>query len=221
MIRALIFDFSDTLVNSVEARTQAFQELARQFFPLYEGKARELMILYLKTDLLYPHSSARQVIRRAVQEFCARQNIVLTIDFGVFYTAYRKKVKEYECIRRSFVDIFPELKKKYHLFILTKEPRKTVEFLLLKAGIPHEEFTEIITGTELKAWNIPKMSIHLYEYLCERHGLTPDECVMIGDSPLIDILPASTAGLQTVLFSPWSTKVTAALEILAGDDFLG
>lgn len=221
MTKALIFDFSDTLTNSVEARTKAFQELAQQFFPSLGGKAGELMLLYWKTDLQYPRSSVKQILKKTVHRFCTHQDMACDIDVDAFYIAYRKKVKEYECVRQSFIEVFPELKKRYRLFILTIEPRKTVESLLRKAGIAPEEFDEIITGTELRAWDIPKMSIHIYEYLCKSHGLTPAECVMVGDSPLIDMLPAQTAGLQTMLFCSWAKRVTTNLEILLEDDFFG
>jgi phosphoglycolate phosphatase-like HAD superfamily hydrolase len=157
MAKALIFDFSDTLVNSTESRKRAFQELTQQFFGLAEEKARELLLLYWKTDLLYPHSSLKHVLKKAVQEFCIHQGVACDIDMKEFYTAYRKKVKKYECIRQSFLDIFPQLKKKYYLFILTIEPRKTVESLLQKAGIAPKEFHEIITGTELRAWDMSRI----------------------------------------------------------------
>lgn len=219
MTKALIFDFSDTLVNSTESRIRAFQEITQQFFDLTGEKASELILLYWKTDLLYPRSRLKQIFKKAVKEFCIHQGI--TCDIDALYAAYRKKVKEHECIRQSFIDIFPQLKKKYRLFILTIEPRKTVEHLLRKAGILPKEFDEIITGTELRTWDKSKVSTFIYEYLCENHGLTPAECVMIGDSPLVDMLPAHTAGLQTVLFSPLAQRTATDLKVLLEDDFLG
>jgi HAD superfamily hydrolase (TIGR01549 family) len=219
MIKALIFDFSDTLVNSVEARAKAFHKLVQHYFPLLENKSKDMMLLYWKTDLLHPSWSMKQIIRKTVNEFLTSYDMICRIDIDTFYKEYRKEVEMYLCIRQSFIDIFPQLKERYNLFILTIESRKSVEKLLQKGGIIPHEFDEIITRTELSKWGLSKMSIQIYERICRCHHLTPEECVMIGDSPLVDILPAHAAGLNTMLYSSYADKTTSDLHTLLREEW--
>lgn len=218
MIEAVVFDVSDTLTNAVEARTHAFDRIVRKFFPSLEGKGKEMMLLYWKVDMLHPNLSLRDIIEKTVEEFC-RGNHLNCEDVDSLYQEYTEAVKEYECIRESFVEWILTVRGKYKLFILTSEGRDDVVSLLQKAGINPQEFDEIITRDELEKWDISKMSTQVYTKLCERHHLHPEECIMVGDSLIMDVLPAKAAGLKTVLLCWHADRVVNDFEGLGVNGF--
>lgn len=214
MVKAVIFDFSDMLTNAAEARTTAFEKVVTEFFPSQEGKGKEMSLLYWQMDRLYPDLSSREIIGKTVTEFCRKNGIKPEQDMDEVHSKYREWVSTYECIHKGVVQWLNEVKGKYKLFILTVAGRDDVMPVLQKVGID-KEFEEIITRDELKTWGMSKMSIEVYERLCDKHQLNPEECVMVGDSFIMDILPAKAAGLKTVLLCGYADRVVGDFEELS------
>jgi putative hydrolase of the HAD superfamily len=90
------------------------------------------------------------------------------------------------------------LSEKYPLHIITNGFEITQRQKLYNCGI-EKHFKNIITSEKTQSIK-PKPEI--FQYACEKVNTLPQECIMIGDALLIDILGAKNAGMDSIYFAP-------------------
>ncbi|MCI8590310.1 MAG: HAD family hydrolase [Clostridiales bacterium] len=66
---------------------------------------------------------------------------------------------------------------------------------------------ELVTTYENSRYCKP--SVHYYEDILKRIGLSPDECIMIGNSVTEDIVPAQALGIESFLITEYASGDTA------------
>lgn len=89
-----------------------------------------------------------------------------------------------------------ELSENYRLMVVTKGDLLDQETKLARSGL----------GDYFKAFEIvPRKDAKTYKYVMRRHGLAPEEFLMVGNSLKSDILPVIEAGAQAV-FVPYETE---------------
>ena len=70
-----------------------------------------------------------------------------------------------------------------------------LEEMLVELEVGHHFEPAIISGVE----GVEKPDPRIYEIALERAGVAPENAVHVGDSPGLDIEPASTVGIRGVL----------------------
>ena len=106
---------------------------------------------------------------------------------------------------RAFIDSLKERRLRIILATNPLFPACAVKTRLAWIGLTLEDF-ELISTYENSRFCKP--STHYYEELLQKSGLSPAECIMIGNSVTEDILPADALGMETFLITEYASGPT-------------
>jgi len=208
MLKAVLFDLDDTLLgNSMDTFLPAyFQALTR----------------YL--DHLVPSERLIAQLMHATEAMDANHNRHITNEetfASTFYPALKPDRLTLERIfERFYAEEFPKLqsltrrRREARLLVewaLEQElqvavatnplfPRVAVEQRLAWAGVSVDDFSYALVTT-YENMHATKSHPTYYREILGRLGRAPGECLMVGDSWEMDILPASSIGLQVYWIS--------------------
>ncbi len=188
-MRAIIFDFDNTLGNRYASVYRAFREYLR-----------------LNSEL-DPHSLLFETV---VQDFCVwdeagagnKKDMLAKIKdkYGIELD-YRDFRKWWEDNQNSYAACFPgakelleRLKGKYLLGCITNGEANAQTMKLKNAGIFDMFDRIIISGSEKFA----KPEKKIFTEMAQRLGVQPSECIFIGDSFSLDIQGALNAGYDAI-----------------------
>jgi putative hydrolase of the HAD superfamily len=190
-VRAVLFDVGGPL-NTEVAHERLVDENIRAALAA-EGRAVD--------DAEYARA-----VRRAVDSFApnAYRAIIWYLtggDQAASERVYRAAAERWRG-RYTFElrDGIPELLDDLHrrglrLGLAANQPQRTVE-LLDKVGIGRYFHHREVSGTH----GFQKPDVRLFLRACDDLGVSPSECIMVGDRVDNDIAPALALGMRTVLF---------------------
>ncbi|MFH1836396.1 MAG: HAD-IA family hydrolase [Methanobacteriota archaeon] len=181
-IKAVGFDFDDTLVMSEKEKENVFTEIfaakygikkeVRKEYQSLRGKANRRE----KIDLITEKLVGKKPSKREVNEF-----------YNAFSAGYRYKMSL--CPLVQCTNILKEVKEQTEfMFLLSLEEKRDVVASAEKCGLD-AYFDEILGG--------PKPKIENFRHIVEEHGYQPDEVVYIGDSKG-DIINAKKVGFKAI-----------------------
>lgn len=183
MIKRLIFDVDGTLITGVNFISPIESTLKR-----LGSYSKENERLFLKAISLYEQEFNNYNKIDYINYFEKVLGIKLGDKFlGIFFDELKKCVPLENKKLKSSIN---ELSKKYELVLLTNYFKESQLNRLHTMGIDNL-FSECY-GEELI-----KPHIEIYLKACGSHN--PDECVMIGDDPYLDIEKAQNLGINTIL----------------------
>jgi FMN phosphatase YigB (HAD superfamily) len=205
MIKAIIFDLNGTLDNTNKAFTKAFFLTLKKFLPKRKNKdlkifAQEMLVFFWQADkiadLYYPDWSMEKIIEFGIKNWLRFRKMRLNSRLlAIKYTSIRK---EFLRIRPEFVKLIKSLPKDLLKFIFSQgNTKEDVLFLLNKAKLNEDDFTEIITTKMFKKETKP--SLPILNYILKKYSLKSKECVMISDDVFLDLMPAKVLGMKTIL----------------------
>mgnify|MGYP001380797266 CR=1 FL=1 len=176
MIKAIIFDFDDTLVSYKDIYLHSHKEAAK------------------KLNIKVP--SDIELLKYAGLPWKTMvSKIWPDIKFEDFYSAY---VEVDDIIDRTPVkgakEVILQLSKKYDLFIISSREKDSILELMEKSSLPIENF-KAIYGDDSLPYHKPDPRIFdpiLKEY-------KPEECIFIGDSDY-DLIPAQKAKITFIAY---------------------
>ena len=222
MVKAVLFDLDDTLLgNSMDT-----------FLPAYFGALTRWL------EHLVPPERLIGELGRATQAMNAPRHTELTNEeafASVFYRALDADRSRLEsAIERFYAEEFPKLRKLtrkrpearslvgwaleegLQVAVATNPlfPRVAVEERLAWAGVPADEIDYALVTTYENMHATKAHHAYYYEILT-RLGRRADECLMVGDSWEMDVVPASSVGIH-VYWVSGSVKLTSAEVRLAG-----
>jgi len=191
MIKAIIFDLDNTLIDFMKMKRLSCEAAMDAMISagLKISKKRGLKILF---QLYYKYGLEYQKI---FQVFLKK--VIGKIDYKIMASgivAYRR-VKEH--LLYSYPDVVPtlnKLKKKYKLVILSDAPRIQA-WIRLAAMNMQDKFDLVVTFDDTK---VRKPNRKPFLFALKKLKLKPEECVMVGDSLIRDIVPAKKLGFVTV-----------------------
>lgn len=200
MIEALLFDFNGTLDLIQEERVRALEDVIEEIDPKtpperYRELTEEVLVSIERIDVKDPSKPMSEIVSQALKETVDGE--LNEGDSEDLYEIYEESRKVYRDIEGSFVEVVEELAEKYRLFILSHARREDIENLLGKKNLL-EYFENVYITRE---YGLRKPDTEIYKKILDEENLQPEECVMIGDDSLLDLLPAKVAGLHTILFS--------------------
>jgi len=193
MIKAIIFDFDNTLVNTYNAIKIAEEKSFRYWSRKTGIPAKKLHIQWIK--FLQPLLSSRNPNKR----FRNYSFPLFGKHMGLKYannahTIFRREIARNLKTLPSTIQTLKKLKK-YRLAVFTETPRSYTILHSKKVKL-HDKFSFFITSTET---GIMKPSRKFYLLALKRLKLRPNQCMIVGDDPERDIVLAKKLGFHTVV----------------------
>ena len=212
MVKAVLFDLDDTLLGNpmetfLPAYFQALQAYVEDLIPP-ERLMGELM-------------KATEAMNRSRDERCTNEEAFAE----VFYPGLGVERERVEAVfGRFYAEAFPRLQalterrpaaralvewaleRGLQVAVATNPlfPRDPVEQRLAWAGVPVDEIDyDLVTTYE--NMHATKSDVSYYLEILNRLGRTPGDCLMVGDSWEMDVVPASSLGIHTY----WVTEEKA------------
>ncbi|HPZ09393.1 MAG TPA: HAD family hydrolase [Candidatus Eremiobacteraeota bacterium] len=191
-MKAIIFDFSGTLDNLDDVRLSAVEHALTEIRGdlSYEERlkeAKEVIVEIFRLDLEMQSASIKDIFYKAL---FLKYGYTISDKMEKLWQIYYSYRQTHRGLLESFVNNFP-LISKYKLFILTRSKEETIRELLKKYNI--EEHFQI--------YRTRKPSTETLTLIMYEHSLKPEECIMVGDDVILDLMPAKMLGMKTILRS--------------------
>jgi len=178
MIKAILFDFDDTLVKTIETKINALQYTGKKYYNL------DLTDRDIKKHWGKPFRSLMKAVFK---------NVDRTEKIIEKYTIERKKFPSPP--HDNAVKVLRELSKKYLLGIVTSHTKRFIIKDLKIADIPKDLFFLIQTEEETSAHKPDPKVFDLTIKRLKKRGILKSSIVYIGDS-LLDFFAARDAGIR-------------------------
>lgn len=222
MIRALLFDLDDTLLDSrMEHFMRAyFADIAAHAAPMLDEKRFVAVLLAATREMMAdvdPETTNRDVFWRAFTRQTGLDAAAAEAHFTTYYDngfAALERVTRVKPAARPLLTW--ALAQPFQVAIATNPvfPRRAITHRLAWAGVPVESFDfDLVTSYENMHATKPHPAY--YREILARLDVRPDEALMIGDSWVNDIVPAAEVGLFTHWIAPESARPPDASVVTA------
>lgn len=205
MIKRLIFDVDGTLITGIDF--SVFVEKALKRINSYSKECLEKFLNAIKTyEAKFDNYNEKDYLKHIGDAI----NKELNVEFiDIFFDELKHAIPPQN---KDLIYTISELSKKYELVLLTNYFKKSQLNRLNNMGIG--KFFIEAYGEELI-----KPNLNTYLNACGKNK--PNECIMIGDDPILDIVYAQKAGLNTIFVNTKnvynenlnSTTVQSVIEI--------
>ncbi len=203
MIKTIIFDFDDTLEDFTSAHKVCVHKLMDYFYENHgiQKKKTKSFIKQLNRKYVrmgWKTSDPKWLDRKIwFSDFSTHFSLDLSKrEIDVIVDMYWKIILDEVVEFKGAKDVLNGLSKKYALLILSdSDGGKKIKMDRIDKLSMKRFFSAIITSDDTKK---NKPSLHNYNYIFNKFKILPDECVMIGDKPEFDLLPAKRFGLKTI-----------------------
>jgi len=167
MIKAVGFDFDDTLVLSEKHKADLFVEIFEKKYGIKKGVRQCYKSLRGKMN-------RDEKIARIIKKMLKREPTKKEVKDLSFAFSKGYEYKLAGCPLVECTNILKELKKQVKfMFLLSLENKKQVATVAKHCGIS-KYFDEILGGPKTKLQNL--------KHVLDKHGVTPDETIYVGDS---------------------------------------
>jgi len=185
MIKAIIYDLDDTMVNSDPLHARAWEELLKE----YGHKFSDL-----------PEKMRSNFIGMRVVDIVKELAAYLKLDTNP-KDLYKKRIDIFLRIVEKELQVMPGLlsslklfkENNYKLAVASSGAKKYIELVLEKFDIKHY-FDVVITGDDVK---VGKPNPETYLVACEKLKLLPSECLVLEDATK-GIQSAKAAGCSCI-----------------------
>lgn len=202
MIKAIIFDFDNTVEDFKKAEDYAYPRIAKHMFLKYGLYGPTTVKLIEEVDHHFCHLSHGKSTKYFDRKLWAKE---LFKRAGV--KATKKDLQEFEDFYWRFiiegakpmpyaVSVLKRLGNKYKIIIMSNsDGKKRYKIERVKTVGLYDVADMVTTGDDV---NQNKPSRKLYARVLNKFKLKPSECVMVGDTPEWDLEIAKKIGMKTV-----------------------
>ncbi|MEM2962952.1 MAG: TIGR02253 family HAD-type hydrolase [Candidatus Anstonellales archaeon] len=189
-VRAILFDIDDTLFASTDfskkARRAAIRAMVRAGLPTTEKKAQEL----LNQIISKVGSNSQNHFDLLCKKLNAKDKSKIVASGIRAYHDSKRNLKPYRGVKQ----LLSQLRKAGYILCIATEgiPKKQWD-KLIRLSL-QDSFDHVFISQELGINKSPLF----YKRICKILGFRPENCLMVGDSPVADILYSNMAGLISV-----------------------
>ncbi len=192
-IKAVFFDFDNTLGNRFEYAYQAHRHFLEEFLPDIDDP---LIIEAMAQDLLTFDVMGNAGAGHTLALFENKYNIKVPVEDYVDW--WINNLYKYTVLNDGVVETLDYLKEKYHLGIITNGSHVSQQGKLDNSGIK-DYFEVVIISGDI---NIHKPDKEIFELAAWEMGVPIDQCLYVGDTFSNDIFGALNAGMKAIWIWP-------------------
>ena len=192
-IKAILFDLDDTLINRRAMVYKMYTKFALDAVPELKNDTFELenvvqsMIL---RDQFGTYSERGYVYDELIKSYNLSEDLkVKYLDMWI------KNAGKEATLFNDTIDVLTYLKKNYQLAIVTNGNSFTQRDKIEHAGIK-DYFDEIIVSGD---YSFRKPDKDIYELVCKKLNVEPNECIFVGDIFKTDIIGAHRYGMHPIV----------------------
>lgn len=214
-VRAIFFDYDDTLADFSSAAREAIKSVSKDIYDYFIDQGISLKLEEIeKTLFTISHNLDEDGIfdRNAWWErFLSQMNLKAEPKAMVEWTSLYWSVASRNEAYPDGIELIDYLKKKgYFLGLITNSDGPGANKRSRISSFPLiSKFDLIIIGGEGEVK--PKPDLEPFIRACEASGNDMKNCLMVGDHPIKDCLPAKKVGYKTVLVDRKHTVKNAQL----------
>jgi len=190
MIKGLIFDLDNTLIDRQKAFSEMLWRKLRTWF-----NDKNLIQQMIQDILLFDNNGAVERVV-AFQKWIDKYHIDF-ITAQQFASDWSKESGGVTYLFDDVKDTLKILKENYRIMILSNgnktSQRRKIESIAINDLIDYS-----LISSE---YGISKPDPRIFQYVCQQNNLKPEECIYIGDTYQIDVLGAQNAGLHAIYVS--------------------
>jgi HAD superfamily hydrolase (TIGR01549 family) len=195
ILRAGVFDAADTLYLTglvvEDSDKAAMQYLAKQCDHSAEDLHQEWRDVFVK-ELQTSMDPKKRHRFHSLRLLAMRHNIP---NVEGAYKAFMQKLTDLLRPAPGVQEVLPQLKD-FKLAVMTEDPEETTKAKLLKLGLTNH-FDLIITSDQIGKMKPDKA---YFDTICKQLGVTPRECIVVGDNYEKDLSLPHQDGALTVEF---------------------
>ena len=179
MIKCLLFDFDGVIAESVEVKTQAFEEL----FKDYPGKLREIIDYHMHNGGISRYIKIRHIYESILREPLTDETFQKLC--GRFAELVKQKVIEAPYTPGA-LEVIKKCRRRYRMYIAS--------------GTPEDEMQDIVQKRRLSGYfngvfGAPRNKAEIIDSILKKERLKISEIIFVGDS-INDFEAAVKAGIR-------------------------
>jgi putative hydrolase of the HAD superfamily len=188
-VKVIAFDMDNTLID----RQGAFVRCVRDMIEEDTKKSIDDMLFsqFMEHFLILDNNGMgnKEIIFNYYIEY-----FHLDLTWDIIMNRWVDRLAGYMRLMEDTVEVLDELSKRYRLAILTNGDSVSQRGKL--KTFPHLNWFEIVMVAGDYPWAKP--DVRIFELLCEKLKVKPDEVVFVGDTIDSDIVGAKKAGMRTI-----------------------
>ena len=209
-MKTLILDFDDTIDDNFTVKKEALTYVLKKF-SADDLSIKRVLIEIERVDLAHPDWNMEDIVTTALENILGIER-KKAIKIAKDYQEYRKKHARLDA---SFVKAVPKLAEKFRIILLTSGDKESIKQLMKKYDV--DKYIEKYYFTN--ELGMKKPSIDLLEMILKDNNISKEDCVVVGDDIIKDLMPAKLLGIKTVLYSKFVDKIISDFNLLAGSPF--
>lgn len=191
MIKAVLFDFDETLQDRTLAFESYMDAVLKKYFPDIDEKTAE----EYKNDMVQTGNGGYVVRVDWYQALLEKWGYADKLSAQELAEHYDTTFGDHNVIFEHTVPLLKELKKRGKLVgVITNGPSYLQNHKMDESGL--REYCDIVVVSG--DLGIHKPSPEIFELTAERLGLKCEECVYVGDHPVNDIQGALSSGMRAI-----------------------
>ncbi len=216
MLKAVLFDLDNTLIHFSESRfAESYLARITPVFADIMPQDKLVERLFLSTQLLMNNNGEMSNADYFMNSFSAGLDVSrdnLWKRFMDFYEAEFDRFRDIVSVPDGVHDVFLKLTDKGMKLVIASNPMwpSIVQMKRLAwAGLGDIEF-DLVTDIENMSYCKPRLEYYLE--VCRKIEVKPEECLMVGNDPVNDMIVASI-GMKTYLVTEGGVVNETAIEM--------
>ena len=188
-MKVIVFDLDNTLIDRQRAFTEMLKDRIELTLPEDKKHLKEQAI----QDILMWDDNGTVSRSVSFKKYCDKYEVtcMTSEELSTYWTTISGSVVY---LFDDVIDVIAYLKEKYRLAILTNGSPISQRRKLESTGILNMFELSVVSGEV----GIDKPDPRIFDVMCERLNVKPEDCLYIGDNYVNDVLGARNAGWNAI-----------------------